>query len=223
MQSLCDGTDKKASHEHIPKAAEALPETQNEDTILVGPFECADRWQNKHFNSVSSPKPDALVNQRIENKDPLNVIYTVLQQQALRVLMVSYSVDKNLLHSQYLETTLHHPHSYSLLKKESYQLSDPNLETKHCCKKGTFFTLTELRLPFTLVYRHCALLAIFFQVMAEEDSEYEVDDDVADLEDRREALAVRAKGPVEALAFFCDIHIGGIFQCWRRVVVDGCG
>nr|GEX80817.1 hypothetical protein [Tanacetum cinerariifolium] len=92
-------------------------------------------------------------------------------------------------------------------------LTPPALLHQALLQKRHFFTLTKLRLPFTLVYRHCALLAMFFpmaleQVMAEEDSEYEVDDDVADLEDRREALAVRAKGPVEALAFFCDIYIG---------------
>nr|GEV58258.1 polycomb group protein embryonic flower 2-like isoform X4 [Tanacetum cinerariifolium] len=62
--------------------------------------------------------------------------------------------------------------------KRSYQLRDPNLETKHCCKRITFFTLTELKLSFTFPMA-------LEQVMAEEYSEDEVDDDVADLEDRR--------------------------------------
>ena len=57
MQSWCDGTEKKASKEHsTTKAAEALlllkkPETQNEDTILVGPF---------HVGTTIAPTTDSI-------------------------------------------------------------------------------------------------------------------------------------------------------------------
>ncbi|GJU05382.1 ribonuclease H-like domain-containing protein [Tanacetum coccineum] len=155
---------KKSSYEHIPKVAEALPETQNEDTILVGPFECADRWFKGKKSSpttypVSPETSEIVVSEHVERH-----IYSPTIAGTSSADGIIFAGQESAAQS-IPGNNLTPPALLQFVKKRKLSIERSEL---------TEYPSIDAKWPMALE-----------QVMAQEDSEDEVDDDVADLEDRR--------------------------------------